>query len=293
MTIKVKAPGSCGELVQGTINGVNFLITCPIDWYSEVSVIHAGGMTLTKPKTAAAVAKTFEYLNVLGNFGLAVESDLPVGKGMASSSADISAACQAVAVAATGKRLSCDEIADIALQIEPTDGIFYPGIIMIDHVRGKIRRQLGAPPPINILVFDVGGQVDTLAFNRREDLARLNQAKEPQIANAVELVVKGLQTGDARLIGQGATLSAIANQPILYKPCLDMVINISRDFGAVGVCVAHSGTVLGIMFSAAAASGQEACLKEIYRTCPEVAYLRTVQLIAGGLIITGDDGSER
>lgn len=72
-----------------------------------------------------------------------------------------------------------------------------------------------------------------------------------------------------------------------------MVINISRDFGAVGVCVAHSGTVLGIMFSAAAASGQEACLKEIYRTCPEVAYLRTVQLIAGGLIITGDDGSER
>jgi L-threonine kinase len=135
--------------------------------------------------------------------------------------------------------------------------------------------------------------VDTLAFNGRQDLASLNKAKERQIINAVELVAKGLETGDARLIGQGATMSAIANQSILYKACLDTVINISRDFGAVGVCAAHSGTVLGVMFSTAAKSGHDDCIKEICRACPEVAYLKTVQLIAGGLLITGDDGSER
>ncbi|MBP2662383.1 MAG: pduX [Firmicutes bacterium] len=292
MTIKVKAPGSCGELVQGTINGVNFLITCPVDWYSEVTVVSGDSMEHTEPKTATAVSKTFEYLNISGNLGLTVESDLPVGKGMASSSADISAACQAAALAVVGRQLSCDEIADIALSIEPTDGIFYPGIIMFDHVEGKIRRSLGNPPPIYIAVFDVGGQVDTLVFNDREDLAALNQAKEPQVMAAAALVAKGLETGDARLIGQGATMSAVANQAILYKPCLEQVIMISRDFGAVGICAAHSGTVLGIMFSANAMNGHESCIKEIGRACSAVVYLKTVQLIAGGLITTGDDGSE-
>lgn len=293
MTIKVKAPGSCGELVQGTVNGINFLITCPVDWYSEVSIIPGGNLTGVEPKTAAAVDKTLEYLTASGDFGIQIESDLPVGKGMASSSADISAACQAVALAATGERLSCDEIADIALAIEPTDGIFYPGIIMFDHVQGKIRRHLGNPPPMKIAVFDAGGEVDTLSFNKREDLAGLNQANEQPIATAVHLVAQGFITGDARLIGQGATLSAVTNQTILYKPCLEQVLQISRDFGAVGVCVAHSGTVLGVMFSERDMAGHEACIKELGRACPEVAYLKTVRLIAGGLIITGDDGSER
>ncbi|CQR71279.1 L-threonine kinase [Sporomusa ovata DSM 2662] len=292
MTIKVKAPGSCGELVQGTINGVNFLITCPVDWYSEVTVVSGDSMVHTEPKTATAVSRTFEYLNISGNLGLTVKSDLPVGKGMASSSADISAACQAAALAVAGRLLSCDEIADIALTIEPTDGIFYPGIIMFDHVEGKIRRFLGKPPPIYIAVFDVGGQVDTLAFNHRKDLAALNQAKEPQIMAAATLVAKGLETGDARLIGQGATMSAVANQSILYKPCLEQVITISRDFGAVGICAAHSGTVLGVMFSATAMNGHENCIREISRVCSAVVYLKTVRLIAGGLIITGDDGCD-
>lgn len=292
MTIKVKAPGSCGELVQGTINGINFLITCPVDWYSEVSIIPGGNLAGIEPKTRAAVEKTLAYLKTSGDFGIALESDLPKGKGMASSSADISAVCQAAALAVTGKRLSCEEIADIALAIEPTDGIFYPGIIMFDHVQGKIRRQLGNPPPMKIAVFDAGGEVDTLSFNAREDLAELNKANEQQIAVAVELVVQGLMSGDARLIGQGATMSAVANQKILYKPCLEQVINISRDFGAVGICVAHSGTVLGVMFCAEAMTGHDSCIKAIGRACPEVTYLKTVRLIAGGLIISGDDGSE-
>lgn len=292
MTIKVKAPGSCGELVQGTINGVNFLITCPVDWYSEITVTDAASQVEVDPKTSAAVTKTFEYLNVSRNIGLTVKSDLPVGKGMASSSADISAACQAAALAATGRILSCDEIADIALAIEPTDGIFYPGIIMLDHINGTIRRSLGTPPPIYIAVFDVGGQVDTLDFNNREDLAVLNEAKESQVAVAVALVTQGLKTGDAQLIGQGATLSALANQTILYKPCLEQVIQISRDYGAVGICAAHSGTVLGVMFSAESMAGHDQCIREIACHCADVIYLKTVRLIAGGLIITGDDDGE-
>ena len=31
-------PGTCGELVQGTLSGGNFLVTCPVNWFSRVTV---------------------------------------------------------------------------------------------------------------------------------------------------------------------------------------------------------------------------------------------------------------
>ncbi|SDF07560.1 GHMP kinase [Sporolituus thermophilus] len=289
MGVKVRAPGTCGELVQGTIDGENFLITCPVDLYSEVEIIGDGRPHRNVgSKTLTAVRKTLQYLGH-GEAQLSVRvcSDLPVGKGMASSSADISAACQAAALY-VGRCLTPDEIADIALSIEPTDGLFYPGIMMIDHVHGRIRRFLGMPPALFIAVFDVGGQVDTQCFNRRSDLAGLNAAKEKQVRQALELVRRGLATGDSSLIGQGATISAIANQAILYKPCLETIIELTVRFGAVGVNVAHSGTVLGVLFPADRKAAIAPCVDAVLSACPNIAFFRTVRLIAGGLTIVRD-----
>lgn len=296
MGIKVKAPGTCGELVQGTIDGQNFLITCPINVYSEVEVsgkrqsvccqaVNSAGRIDIKDKTRAAVDITLAYLQKsAAGLTVTVQSDLPIGKGMASSSADIAAACQATA-RCFGRVLTADEIADIALAIEPTDGIFYTGIVMFDHVSGSIRRLLGAPPAIALAVFDVGGEVNTQSFNRRHDLATLNAAKEDQVRQAVEWVTEGLRSGDCGLIGRGATLSAVANQTILYKPCLETVLAIAGQYGAVGVNVAHSGTVLGILFPADERSQIEACVASVLAACPSIAYWRTVDLISGGLIM--------
>ena len=96
----VRCPGSCGELVQGTAAGMNFLVTCPVTVYSQVSVelsterktdLQAGD------KTLQAVRRTLEYLGLpWQNVEVRIESDLPLGKGMASSSADISAATSAI-----------------------------------------------------------------------------------------------------------------------------------------------------------------------------------------------------
>ncbi len=286
----VKAPGSCGELVQGTIDGRNFLLTCPIDLYSTATVIRNPQTSFIKagPKASLAIAKTLDYLKLpAGEFQITVQSDLPQGKGMASSSADISAACQAVALSA-GRLLTLDEIAAIAVSIEPTDGVFLPGIALFDHITAATSRCLGEPPPITIAVFDGGGEVDTLYFNRRADLQRLNAAKEKQVRQALELVSQGLQQKDAGLLGRGATLSAVANQAILPKPCLPAILPIAQSCGAVGVNIAHSGTVLGIMFKTGALEHYEECLTKIRRTCPELRFIKTVQLISGGLRIAGD-----
>ena len=290
MAVTVWAPGSCGELAQGVIDGQQFLITCPIDIYSQVTLVKgAAAIDFSHVKAAAEMKRAFGLRgDHAPHWQVVIQSDLPVGKGMASSSADISAACQAAA-AQIGELFTPDEIADLALAIEPTDAIFYPGIMMFDHVAGRLRRFLGEPPPMEIVILDAGGEVDTVAFNNRCDLPALNHAKEKQVRRAAELIIAGMQTGDCHLIGAGATISAQANQSILYKPSLETIIRIGQEHGAVGVNVAHSGTVLGVLFPAGTGK-QEDCVATIRRQCGSVHYIATARMIRGGLIINeGDD----
>lgn len=291
MKATVRCPGSCGELVQGTAAGMNFLVTCPINLYSQVSVRLSTSKTSapeTGTKTMEAVKRTLEYLGLsFDGIHIQVVSELPVGKGMASSSADISAACMATAIAA-GHSIDSETICKIALDIEPTDGIFLPGITMIDHVTGKVRRSMGDPPAITVAVLDAGGEVDTIDFNQRSDLAELNRNKETEVLKALQMVEHGIQSGDCSLIGAGATLSALANQSILFKPSLERVIAISRSFGAVGVNAAHSGTVLGVMFDAGSGSDVGGCITAICQECADIRFFRTAQLVSGGLSIVRD-----
>jgi L-threonine kinase len=90
------SPGACGELVQGVIDGRDFLITCPIARYSRVSV-EVVGSTLDVPedcsKLREALQRTLDLLGAPLDLGLRVQvtSDLLRGKGLASSTADIAA----------------------------------------------------------------------------------------------------------------------------------------------------------------------------------------------------------
>jgi len=115
----VKVPGTCGELVQGFLDGAHFLVTCPVDLYSTVSVTLYQGQPGVLgprdcPKAIRAVLSTLAYL---GQRDLAAEliihSPLPRGKGMASSTADVAGAAAATALA-LGTRLSPQELGSLA-----------------------------------------------------------------------------------------------------------------------------------------------------------------------------------
>lgn len=246
----IKVPGSCGELVQGTIQGTDFLVSCPINIYSEVEVILNSQRELSLSsggkKTLLAVEKTLEYLGVKQGGTIQVKNVLPIGKGMASSTADIAAACWATAVA-LGQKISPETVAEIALSIEPSDGIMFPGITLFDHRKGKIKRFLGFAPRLDILILDLGGEINTLSFNGRDDLDKLNEEKEPEVLKALDLIEKGIARQDISLLAQGSTLSALAHQKILPKPDLPDIIKQVQDLGALGVNIAHSGTVVGIL----------------------------------------------
>jgi len=250
-----KAPASCGELVQGTLNGESFHISCPINLYSQVRIVlNDRGKIIGPPdkwKTREAIKKTLKFLGK-GNLGVSFEIDskIPLGKGMASSTADIGAASLATAKAQNltekRKEISPQEITRIALSIEPTDGTLFNDIVIFDHRNGALFKILGKAPDMEILVIDLGGKVDTLEFNKK-DLTRINQEREGEVKKALKLVEKGIREKNPRLIAQGATISAFSNQKILCKPALNRIWKISQEAGALGINVAHSGTVVGIL----------------------------------------------
>ena len=252
---RASAPGTCGELAQGMLDGVLCLVTCPIDVRSTATVeLSPGAGTVDapsdSPKSATAVRAALEFLGEIGvDASLSLDSGLPRGKGMASSTADVAASIAATARAA-GRRLEPEQIAGIALEVEPSDGVMFPGIAVFDHREGRIARSLGQPPPMRVLVLDFGGVVDTLEYNRECNSAARNsalKAQGPRMAEAVSLIESGMLRGNPLHIGKGSTLSAIANQEVSYNPRLYEVLAISAEIGAYGVNIAHSGTVIGIL----------------------------------------------
>ena len=284
-TATVRAPGVCGELAQGVLADTYFLVTCPVDFFSRVrvEVFESGGVEATEgcPKTAAAVRRTLAHLK-RAKLGVRVQvnSPIPRSKGMGSSSADLAAAIAATGLA-LGEEIPPEAIAQIALSIEPTDGVMMPGLALFDHRAGLLRESLGPPPPMEIVALDLGGTVDTLEFNR-VDRTRAWTAVSEQSAAALRLVRRGIEEKDPALVGEGATLSAQAGQHIMRKERLDDVISFARDLGAVGVNVGHSGTIMGVLLDARERRGKSA-FHQARRAFPESEMIYHFRMLGGGV----------
>ena len=282
----VRAPGVCGELAQGVIEGIHFLVTCPVDFYSRVKVdIYSDGPGVEAPqdcdKAAAAVRRTLFHLkNAKVRAKLSINNPIPRGKGMASSSADLAAAIAATGLA-LGEEISPYQIAQIALSIEPTDGIMIPGVALFDHRAGIIRESLGPPPPMEIVALDLGGTVDTVQFNLVDRFQRW-QSVDEQTGEALRLLRRGIEEQDPALVGRGASISAEASQTVLAKPRLAEVKEFAESVGAVGVNVGHSGTIMGVLLDARERRGKSTYHKAL-SAFPDAESVYHFRLLGGGV----------
>lgn len=266
------------------MDGIPFHISCPVDLFSRVTVSLATGSGLSWPEDcpkAGAALKAALSRNGGGGWGgwLSVASPIPRGKGMASSTADVLGAVAAAGLA-LGRPVEPEAIARIGLNVEPSDGTIFPGVVLFDHRGGRLLKPLGPPPPLHIVVLDFGGEVDTIEFNR-VDRSALLRSLEPRAAEAAALVEDGIRRGDTALIGEGATLSALAHQQVLYKPYLEPVLALSRQAGGVGVCVGHSGTVVGVLLDPRQRSREEVA-RFLKGRLPGIQRVFLVSLIGGG-----------
>lgn len=289
----VRCPGTCGEWVQGARTGIPFLVDCPIDRFSEARVslnLHATGWDLPLGKT-----KALQVLELLKeDLGLPSLSgkveflqQLPEGKGMASSTADITAVV-AAALIALGEEPVPERLAHFALRIEPSDSVMYPGITEIEHVIKHQHRVLGPSVPALFLALDWGGAIDTRVFNARPGLAEHYRRYEDEIARAYGLAREGIEQFDLEKLAVAGTISARCNLEINTKSQFEPFLTWVLQKGGLGVVTAHSGTLLAGVFPLYEFSGQvvrkNLRLEAQQRFTP--AYLDLFHSHSGGIVVT-------
>ena len=248
-----RAPGAAGELLQGQLSpGKNFLISLPINLWSEARFtpnIETPQITISDPakiKTLQAVQYLLEFLDMRTIGGhIEITSNVPMGKGMASSTADITAACRAVGDALNNP-IPPETIAAIAGRIEPSDGVMFPGLVSFDHTRCELVEALGDVPQIDVLIVDLGGTVDTLAFNQQPK--NYTAADLSSFQQAYQMVKQGIEDQNFALLGEGGLISARVNQKMQTKRNFETIASIGMEQGALGVCVGHSGTIINLLF---------------------------------------------
>ena len=287
-----RCPGTCGEWVQGAREGIPFLVDCPIDRFSEVRVsldMHATGWDLPTGKT-----KALQVLELLKeDLGLPSLSgkvqflqQLPEGKGMASSTADITAVVAATLVA-LGEDPVAERLAHFALRIEPSDSVMFPGITEIEHVLRHKHRVLGPSVPALFLALDWGGTIDTRVFNARPGLAEHYRRYEDEIAKAYRLACEGIEQVDLEKLAVAGTISARCNLEINTKSQFEPFVTWVLQNGGLGVVTAHSGTLLAGVFPLNGFSCQEVRknlqIEAQQRFTPE--YLDLFHSHSGGILV--------
>jgi L-threonine kinase len=197
-----------------------------------------------KVKSHQLATQLLDHFGLPPGGQLRLDSDLPEGKGLASSSADLVATARAIQ-ACYQVELTTGLLESFLRQIEPTDGVMYDGITAFYHREVRLLDRLGWLPPLTVVALDEGGQVDTLRFNDRP--TEITDAETHEYASLLGEIRWAIARADLPAIGRVASRSALLNQRRHLKRSLAAVLELCDSIGGLGVVVAHSGTCVGIL----------------------------------------------
>ncbi len=211
-----------------------------------------GGLSVRpawKTKARRAVAMTLDALEVKGVGGtVSIASNIAPGRGCGSSTSDVAAAVRAT-LCALGRSVSSEGIARLAVAAEgASDATFWDRPVLFAQRHGHVIEDYKSPlPPLEVLAFETapgGAGIDTLALPAPRYGEREIRTFE-ELRSSLRLA---LERSDARGVAVVATRSALLNQRYLPQPGLEEVAELARRVGAIGIQVAHSGEVGGVLF---------------------------------------------
>ena len=234
-----QCPASCGELIQGWILGSEKLVSCPVDWYSTVEVETGVPRKDERPLSRAMVDQLLAHWGyppaLSQQIRITLHSTIPVAKGMASSTADIAATAVATAHH-LGHLLDEPTLARLCVALEPTDSTLFRQLTLFDHNTAATQIACPPPPALDLLVLESPLTLRTTDYHQLpREPGLLANASRLQLA--WEKVQQACHCGNPQLLGEAATISAIASQQ------LDLV----ESAGLYGLNVAHSGSVVGLL----------------------------------------------
>lgn len=255
-----KSIAQFGELFQGQITDIKnqrrrCLLSLPCKELFSEAIFHpqSGNDLVVYPAHKQKARKAAEL--VLNYFGaaslggtLTLTSNIPEAKGCGSSTADCVAAGMAV-TSALGQQLSEEEIALLVVRAEiASDNLMFRQAVLFAQREGVVLEHYAKElPKLEVLGVDTADDeiIDTLEFPpavySREQIQLFHTLKE--------MLTRAIRDNDVGLLGQVATASASINDSFLPKPLFSQIRELAESAGAVGVAVAHSGTVLSILLN--------------------------------------------
>ncbi|UUU39499.1 hypothetical protein [Streptomyces sp. NBC_00162] len=255
--------GAFGEILQGYTVGArgfeHFLFTAPVEELSCAARLRRAEGPDTQALTISPADRTkalsaFETLSAdlgFSHAGLTIDitSNIPVAKGHASSTADILAVallCIQEAHPATPAPVAHALALSVARRLEYGDYLLHPGIASCAQRSQTLIAKYDTDLRWSIVGVDEGGWVRTEEFHREIP-------EDPGKARVYERLFAELDAAllanDGNAAAEIATLSSELHNDRLPKKSLEDLMAVKKEWGALGVCVAHSGTVAGLIFS--------------------------------------------
>lgn len=244
-------PASCGEFVQGVLDNEEYLSSYAINLFSVATLEEGKEVIHTGPtKSRKAMELVFEKFNIpvdeSKKISLNINSQIPIGKGMASSTADIGATINAT-LSMLGKTLTGEEISKLAVKIEATDSLLLNRHSIFNPLTADIKKYMGGISNAKVVILEPDDILDTKSIRMTPNYRMYKMQNKEIIRESFSLLDEGLAKNDLSLVGKACTYSSLANENIHKKPFLKEIIEISDKFGCYGVNIAHSGTVIGIL----------------------------------------------
>lgn len=174
------------------------------------------------------------------------DSELPVGKGMASSTADVVATVRCLD-RLFALHTPLDALTELLRGIERSDSVFLDRYALYLSGRQRVLREFGPAPRLHACYIDEGGTVETEKL--AEPLLQHYHRHSSSYRVHLELALEAFERSDAAAICEVATRSAQLAQWVTPKPHLDMMLRHRRELGADGVVVAHTGSLIGYLFA--------------------------------------------
>ena len=248
MKLRVSVPGTLGEWVQGWIGDGEALVSCVIEKCGHVIIEPDGSDKDLPPKAVRALRLGCQSLGIsLDGWGVSLDNPLPVAMGLASSTVDV---CGVLAAAAevSGSPFDEERLFSLCCRVEPSDGVMFSGLALVDHLGGRVLERLPSPPPLWLAAVLPERTLDTDAYRRDPLFVMAIRRFWAEHQDAYRVLRQGLLKGDAGFIGAGAGESARIQQLLLPREEWPLLLACKQECGEQGVVVAHSGTASAVLF---------------------------------------------
>jgi uncharacterized protein involved in propanediol utilization len=243
-----------GELIQGALPGnKRFLVSNKSSQFfknrTEVGVRNTIKQQPLNYKSQQAIELFWssfsnkKKLTDISKLYFKQEGNIPIGKGLSSSSADVLGLLAALAVFyETG--YTSEQLYDMAAAVEPTDPCLHASNLLFKQDKGEITHAL-TPLPYQLIYFDsdTNTQVDTIALSKR---INYSESQQQEFETICSTILQATTYADYESFNFCLNKSAEINEAFLPK----RKFNVLQDFAIenkVGLFVAHSGTYMGLV----------------------------------------------